>query len=58
MTGSMRPVDFAKRMRSISKQEDIAERHIRADSLMFLVLEDLGYRKGVEIFREMGKWYA
>ena len=32
--------------------------HRRMDALMCKVLEDLGYGKGVKVFKETPKWYA
>ena len=37
---------------------DIEQAHILADKLMCETLESLGYSTGVEVFRELPKWYA
>ena len=55
--------EFSERMKSIRANlaafeydEEIA--HSCADSLMMETLTELGYGEGVEIFRNMPKWYA
>ncbi|MEE9366059.1 MAG: hypothetical protein V3W44_05160 [Dehalococcoidales bacterium] len=40
-----------------NREGDNPESHIAADELMCKVLEDLGYGKGVEIFKETIRWY-
>ena len=54
--------EFAKQMKAIAegldKSYDEEVAHISADALMMETLEDLGYGEGVEIFRNMPKWYA
>ena len=32
--------------------------HVAADALMCQALTDLGYGKGLKVFRDMYKWYA
>ena len=45
-------------MKEIEGNGDTKEAHMEADKLMCSLLETLGYGQGVEIFRNMGKWYA
>ena len=65
------PESFAEQMREISETEyiynekmcmsfgiDEETRHIMADDLICEVLESLGYADGVNVFREMPKWYS
>ena len=32
--------------------------HVKADGVLVSLLEDLGYTEVVEIYDEIGKWYA
>ena len=50
--------EFKNKMQTIADKRDIEGGHIEADDLMCELLKDLGYGEGVEIFEEMGKWYA
>lgn len=52
------PAEFEDRMKEISVNKYIEDKHIDADKLMCKVLKDLGYVKGVEIFERMEKWYS
>ena len=56
----MAPKEFEKAMKSLSedKDKDAEETHWDADELMCEVLVSLGYSAGVEIFRDMDRWYA
>lgn len=59
----MTPKDFAEAMRIIADQADaddgdVEEAHARADRLMLVVLRELGYADGADIFDRMSKWYA
>lgn len=62
----MTPEDFAKYMKKHSQTLwppniggiDRETSHRRMDALMCRVLEDLGYGKGVKVFKETPKWYA
>lgn len=58
MVLAMHPEEFAARMREISKNGDFEVAHVDADDLMCLVLTQLGYEEGVEVFENMEKWYA
>ena len=63
------PAEFLSRIQTIAHYDSsnpgwmdkhfdsIAEDHINADKLMYKVLESLGYSEGVQIFKEMTKWY-
>lgn len=57
------PTEFERRMREFDENAekehyDYEISHSNADALMCEVLRQLGYEKGVEIFNNMGKWYA
>lgn len=52
------PGEFAEIMRSIDKVLDQERAHIEADELMCDLLSELGYSEGVEVFKDMYKWYS
>ena len=58
------PDEFKKKMKEFQMKEEQLyffskeEMHIAMDNLMCEVLENLGYKDGVEIFRNTGKWYS
>jgi hypothetical protein len=58
------PEEFKERMKAIANTDtgyhgcDIEDNHISGDCLMEETLIELGYGDGVEIFRNMPKWYA
>ena len=56
------PEEFSKRMRDIQytykERYDIEERHVAMDDLMCELLRELGYGKGIDIFKDTDKWYA
>jgi len=55
----MEPEEFKKRMSEINSHDNDEETdHKKADMLMCEVLESLGYGEGVEIFKNMPKYYA
>jgi hypothetical protein len=54
----MNSEEFYNEMKKISKSEDTVEAHRHMDDLMCELLELLGYKKGIEVFREQYKWYA
>ena len=54
----MDPKQFADKMRDISKNTDIEDRHMEADDLLCEMLIELGYAEGVEIYNAMPAWYA
>jgi len=57
----MSPEEFKLKMIEINKLsevEDVEEAHGLADGLMCEVLEQLGYKEGIEIFNQMSKWYS
>ena len=49
---------FANEMRRIARNNDPELNHISADELMCDLLCSLGYDEGVEIFKNMMKWYS
>ena len=54
----MTPEEFKRKMQEIDDEYGTEDGHIKADDLMCEVLEWLGYDEGVEIFRQMYKWYS
>lgn len=56
----MTPEEFYQKMLTIAHDPagDTQADHGNADKLMCEVLTELGYGEGVEVFKEMGKWYA
>ncbi len=57
----MTPEQFRDRMKEIfaaGARGDREGQHMDADDLMCELLESLGYKEGVEIFRQADKWYA
>ena len=56
--GAMTPTEFEEEMRKIWERWGTEEAHRQADELLCRVLAELGYDKGVEIFRKAAKWYA
>jgi len=56
----MTPYEFRKKMillkRNVGRSEE--ECHIKMDALMCQLLEELGYGKGVKVFKDTYKWYA
>ena len=54
------PEMFAEKMRGIANRYygDEEMGHIQADGLMIVLLEQLGYKEGTEIFDNMAKWYS
>ena len=51
------PEEFAEKMEKLSEL-DTERRHIEMDGLMCVLLTELGYGEGVEIFEGCCKWYA
>ena len=54
----MTPEAFATAMLVVKEDNDMEERHQRADALLCEVLRSLGYGEGVEVFESLSKWYA
>ena len=54
---AMTPEEFAEKMEKLSEL-DTERRHIEMDGLMCVLLTELGYGEGVEIFDDCYKWYA
>lgn len=57
------PVEFTEAMKKIQKEGDGShndpETCLRvADALLMKLLESLGYKEGIAVFREIYKWYA
>ena len=50
--------EFKEEMLKIADNGDPESSHYEADDLMCELLGSLGYEEGVEIFENMGKWYA
>lgn len=58
----MTPEEFEAKMKAIFDKEAEGacreDMHYEADELMYNLLIDLGYTKGVEWFKKLPKWYA
>lgn len=59
----MTPEEFERRMFTICGGDDFYDydpeiSHKQADELLCEVLTQLGYEKGIAIFRSATKWYA
>lgn len=52
------PEDFARKMFHCADGCDQEDRHMLADNIMCDLLINLGYGKGVKIFKKMEKWYG
>lgn len=52
------PGEFAERMKEIAELGDKEAMHSMADRLLCEVLEEKGFKAGVEIFKNMNLWYA
>jgi hypothetical protein len=54
------PEEFLEKMRGIfpAKGYDEENSHGMADNLMCEVLIELGYEKGIEVFKQADKWYS
>lgn len=57
------PEEFETHMRDIKhvffdKENDQYDSHIEMDSYILEVMETLGYKAGVNVFRTTPKWYA
>jgi len=50
--------EFYERMKELTKCNYEEQFHIEADDLMCLLLRQLGYEKGVEVFENTPKWYS
>ena len=49
--------EFKDSMEEIRKSKLVGDRHYEADGLMRKILKEHGYEDGVNIFKNMGKWY-
>lgn len=54
----MNPQEFKEKMEHLKNANDPEVTHEKADALMCEVLSALGYAEGVQIFKELTKWYA
>lgn len=52
------PKVFKESMERIASSDDTEGNHVNADELMCELLTALGYGEGVEIFKNMDKWYS
>ena len=55
---AMSPKEFAEKMQTIGEVRDPEERHSKMDDLMCDLLRSSGYGEGVEIFKDVEKWYS
>lgn len=56
--GPMSPDNFRAEMGLLNMGQDAEREHELADHLLCELLESLGYKEGVEVFRAMNKYYA
>lgn len=49
--------EFANRMRAANEGDNETD-HITADDLLCELLERMGFKKVIEEYRKIGKWYA
>lgn len=56
-TNQLTPEEFEHLMGEINSGDEESD-HISADNLMCALLIQLGYRKGVKKFIDIGKWYS
>lgn len=54
---SINPQVFESKMKGFN-EFDTEMAHVYADELMCQVLTDLGYGEGIEVFKNMTKWYS
>jgi hypothetical protein len=54
----MKPKEFYEKMKELSMNNDTEMMHMEMDDLLCECLESLGYKKGIEVFRDEPKWYA
>lgn len=54
----MTPEEFCEKMKEFAGEYDKECAHIDADALMCDVLEQFGYKDGVEVFKNMPRWYS
>ena len=54
----MSPAEFKKEMFELATLGDEESAHQKADYIMCDILEELGYLEGIEIFKNMERWYA
>lgn len=54
------PDEFMEHTKEIVEmyKDDIERCHIELDSYVSEVMESLGYKEGIRIFRTVPKWYA
>jgi len=52
------PEKAAGKMKKIATIYDIEFRHIKADDLLCEILTQMGYKKMVNIYKQIIKWYA
>lgn len=52
------PEEFKNKIKILAKGPDPEHNHWYADEVMIELLISLGYNEGVQIFREMEKWYS
>ena len=54
------PAEFERQMKELKElaKSDPEGAHFKADELMCDTLESLGYAAGVNLFKNMGRWYA
>lgn len=54
----MTPEEFKNEMQKLDENGDTEVSHSNMDDLMCDLLESLGYKEGIKIFKASEKWYA
>ena len=49
---------LCEEMQQLANKNDIELAHIRADEILCEVLNELDYAEIVELYHDVGKWYA
>ncbi len=45
-------------LRDLQKESDVEVAHLKADQILCELLEGLGFQEIVDLYVEIGKWYA
>lgn len=49
---------YLRQMREAGASSDTETAHANADDILCWLLEDLGYKRVVSVYRKIKKWYA
>ena len=47
-----------KELKELANETDLEHAHNKADNILTLILNDLGFTEIVEEYEKVGKWYA